>query len=97
MPRLPIIPIESDGTICLQDSSFPSFYMEDFSVLGLRVGNLTTAVRILEKNGIRIYNGQGLNELSLQEKDEIPHIIQLLNANGVSCDIADIVEHVYQG
>ncbi len=97
MPRLPIIPNESDTTIYFPDSSFPPFYMEDFSVLGLRVGNLTTAVRVLEKNGIRIFKGQGFNELSFQVKDEIPHIIQLLTANGISCAIADIVEHVYQG
>lgn len=97
MPRLPIIPNESDVTICLPDSSFPSFYMEDFSVLGLRVGNLTTAVRILEKNGIRIYKAQGYSELSLQKTDQIPHIMHLLKENDISCAIADIVEHVYQG
>ena len=97
MPRLPMIPNESGTTICFPDSLFPPFYMEDFSVLGLRVGNLTTAVRVLEKNGIRINKGQGFNELSLREKDEIPHIIQLLTTNGISCAIADIVEHVYQG
>jgi hypothetical protein len=97
MPRLPIIPNESDITICLPDSSFPSFYMEDFSVLGLRVGNLTTAVRVLEKNGICINKAQGYSELLLQKKDQIPHIIQLLNENDISCAITDIVEHVYQG
>ena len=97
MPRLPIIPNESGATICFPDSSFPPFYMEDFSVLGLRVGNLTTAVRVLEKNGIRIHKAQGFSELFLQKKDQIPDIIQLLNENDISCAIADIVEHVYQG
>ena len=97
MPRLPIIPIEFDATIYLPDNSFPSFYMEDYTVLGLRVGNLDAAVSLLEKNGIRIFESPGFHELSIEKRDEIPNIIQLLNANGISCLIADIVEQMYQG
>jgi len=97
MPRLPIIPIEFDATICLPDSSLPSFYMEDYTVLGLRVGNLDAALRLLEKNGISLFKNPGYSELSIQKRDEIPHIIQLLNANDISCVFADIVEQVYQG
>ena len=97
MPRLPIIPSELDATIYLPDNSFPSFYMEDYTVLGLRVGNLDAAVSLLEKNGIRIFKNQGCRELSIEKRDEIPNIIQLLNANDISCIIADIVEQVYQG
>ena len=97
MPRLPIIPSESDATICLPENSFPSFYMEDYTVLGLRVGNLDAALRLLEKNGISIFKSPGYSELSIERRDEIPTIIQLLNANDISCVIADIVEQVYQG
>jgi hypothetical protein len=97
MPRLPIIPSELDATIYLPDNSFPPFYMEDYTVLGLRVGNLDAAVSLLEKNGIRIFKNQGCRELSIEKRDEIPNIIQLLNANDISCVIADIAEQVYQG
>jgi hypothetical protein len=97
MPRLPIMPSELNATIYLPDSSLPSFYMEDFTVLGLRVGNLDAALRLLEKNGISIFKCPGYSELSIQQRDQIPHIIQLLNANDISCVIADIVEQVYQG
>ena len=97
MLRLPIIPSESDATIYLPDSSLPSFYMEDFTVLGLRVGNLDAALRLLEKNGISIFKSPGYSELSIQQRDQIPHIIQLLHANDISCIITDIVEQVYQG
>ena len=96
MLRLPIIPIELDATI-LPDRSLPYFYMEDFTVLGLQVGNLDAALRLLEKNGISFFNGPGYSELSIRQRDQIPHIIQLLNANDISCTIADIVEQVYQG
>ena len=97
MPRLPILPNESNATICLPDSLLPSFYMEDYTVLGLRVGNLDAAVRLLKKNGISIFKSPGYSELSIEKRDEIPNIIQLLNANDISCVIADIVEQVYQG
>ena len=97
MPRLPIIPIESDATVCLPDNIFPSFYMEDFTVLGLRVGNISAADRVLEKNCIRIIKKSGYSELPIEKSEQIPHIVRLLNANDISCVIADIVEQVYQG
>jgi hypothetical protein len=71
--------------------------MEDYTVLGLWVGDLAEAVRVLEKNGISIYKNTGYSELSFEQKDQIPPIIHLLNANGISCVMADIVEQVYQG
>ena len=97
MPRLPLLPNDIATAICLPDSTLPSFYMEDYTVLGLRVGDLAGAVRILEKNDIPIYKNPGFSELSFKQRDEIPQIIQLLNANDISCVMADIVEQVYQG
>jgi hypothetical protein len=97
MLRLPIISSELDTTVYLPDNSLPSFYMEDFTVLGLRVGNLDAALRLLEKNGISIFSGPGYSELSIQQRDQIPHIIRLLNENDISCTMADIVEQLYQG
>ena len=97
MLRLPIISNESNDTTYLPDSSLPSFYMEDYTVLGLRVGNLNAADRVLEKNGIRIIKKSGYSELPIEKSEQIPHIVQLLIANDISCVIADIVEQVYQG
>jgi hypothetical protein len=97
MPRLPIIASESDATVYLLDNSLPSFYMEDYTVLGLRVGNLDTTLRLLEKNGIGLFKSPGYTELFIEKRDEIPHIIQLLNANDISCVMTDILDQVYQG
>lgn len=97
MPRMPIVSTESNTSICLPNSLLPTFYMEDYTILGLRVGNLGAAVRLLEKNGIALLKKAGYIELSVEQKDQILNIIQLLRANDVSCDIADIVEQVYQG
>ena len=97
MPSLPIIPSDLSDAIHLPDCSLPTFYMEDFTVLGLRVGNLDAAVRLLEKNGFRILKSPDCPEVSIKKSDELPHIIQLLKANDISCETADIVEQVYQG
>ena len=97
MPRLPIVPSESDATVYLPDNSLPSFYMEDFTILGFRVGSLDAALRVLEKNGINIMKSPEYSELSVEKRDQIPHIIQLLNANDISCVMGDIVDQVYQG
>ena len=97
MPRMPIVSAESNTSICLPNSLLPTFYMEDYTILGLRVGNLGAAVRLLEKNGIALLKKAGYIELSVEQKDQILNIIQLLRANDVSCDIADIVEQIYQG
>lgn len=97
MPRMPIVSTESNTSICLPNSLLPTFYMEDYTILGLRVGNLGAAVRLLEKNGIALLKKAGYIELSVEQKDQILNIIQLLRANDVSCDIADIVEQIYQG
>jgi hypothetical protein len=97
MQRLPIIASELDATVCLSERLFPTFYMEDFTVLGLRVANLAAALRVLEKNGISVFKNPVYAEVSIQQRDQIPHIVELLNENDVSCAIADIVEQVYQG
>jgi hypothetical protein len=97
LPRLPIMSIESDAVTCLPDSSLPNFYMADHTVLGLRVGNLDATVRVLKKSGINVFKGPDYNELSIGKIDQLPHIIQLLNANNISCVIADVLEEVYQG
>ena len=45
MPRMPILANESNPPICLPDSLLATFYMEDYTVLGLRVGNSGAAIR----------------------------------------------------
>jgi hypothetical protein len=63
MPRMPIVSNESNTPICLPDSLLPTFYMEDYTVLGLRVGNLGAAVRLLGKNGIALLKQSLLHPL----------------------------------
>ena len=97
MPRLPIVSNQLNTALCLRNSLLPTFYMEDYSVLGLRVGDLGAARQVLEENGITLLKKQGYIELSVDNKEQIPHIIQMLESKEILCEIAVIVEHVYQG
>jgi hypothetical protein len=97
MARLPILPIKSKDRVCLPDSLLPQFYMEDHTILGLRVENPAAAVLVLEANGFRTFQNHGYTELSINQKNQLPHVIQLLNSNDISCVLADIVDQVYQG
>ena len=96
MTRLPILSNEPDA-VCLPDNLLPTFYMEDHSVLGLRVGNINAALRLLEDNGISSFRKPDYSELSIDHRDQIPVIVKLLNSNNISCTITDIVEQAYQG
>jgi hypothetical protein len=71
--------------------------MEDHTILGLRVENPAAAVLVLEANGFRTFQNHGYTELSINQKNQLPHVIQLLNSNDISCVLADIVDQVYQG
>jgi hypothetical protein len=97
MPHLLIIPSDADAAICLPDMPLPSFYMEDYTVLGLKVGDLEAAAQLLKNDGIHIFEGPNYSQLSLEHRQQIPHIIRLLKANDISCEFADVVEQVYQG
>ena len=97
MPRMPIVSNESNSAICLPNRLLPTFYMDDYTVLGLRVGNLGAALKLLEKKGITLLKEQGYTELSFEKTDQLPGIIHMLESNDIPCEIADIVEHVYQG
>ena len=96
MARLPIFD-DRRSEKYVPDNLLPSFYMEDFTILGLRVGNLEQAAKLLGKNGIDVIEGDGGLELSVEGPDRLPAIAYLLHSNGITCDITDIVEQVYQG
>jgi hypothetical protein len=75
----------------------PIFYMSDYSVLGLLVDNLEKAVGVLGKNHFFVTEQAGDVEVVVDTPDRLPKIVQVLNANGVHCEIADVVGGIYQG
>jgi hypothetical protein len=75
----------------------PTFYMEDFSVLGFRVSDCNQAIRILEQHAFIIKRDDGCIAVNIERASRIVEILQLLNKNGTQSEIADIAEEMYQG
>lgn len=75
----------------------PTFYMEDFSVLGFRVSDCDQAVKILERHAFIIKRSDGCIAVNIERASRIQEVLHLLNENGTQCEIADIAEEMYQG
>lgn len=75
----------------------PLFYMSDYSVLGLKVDRLEESIGIMEAGGFRVEKTEWGPEVVVQEPGQVVSIMDLLAARGVSAEIADLIDGVYQG
>jgi hypothetical protein len=75
----------------------PTFYMEDFSVIGLRVKDCDQAVRMLDRHAFSLKRVDGTMLVKIVTVSQMHDVVQLLNAEGLECEIADIAERMYQG
>ena len=75
----------------------PVFYMNDFSKMGLRVHPCDEALRVLEENRYELIRDNDGFHVAIDGAAQVPTVMQLLNGHGVHCEIADVVDQVYQG
>jgi hypothetical protein len=75
----------------------PTFYMNDFSVIGLRVKDCERAVRMLDQHAFSLKQVEGTLLVKIETASRMHRAMQLLNAEGLECEIADIAETMYQG
>lgn len=75
----------------------PVFYMSDYSVLGLKVDRLGESIGIVEGGGFPVEKTEWGPEIVVQEPGQVVSILDLLAARGVSAEIADLIDGVYQG
>ena len=75
----------------------PAFYMNDFSVMGLRVSDCTATFALLASHGYALRHRQGCRGVAIRTAAEIRPIIELLAENGIGGEMADLVDQVYQG
>ena len=75
----------------------PTFYMEDFSVIGLRVSDRARAIEILARHAYPIHRANDNLEIGIASPPEMMSAVRLLNENGLRCELADIAEDMYQG
>lgn len=75
----------------------PTFYMEDFSVLGLRVNDCEQAIRILDRHSFTVRQMRGNTAVDIDTAVQMQAVVQLLADNGLDCEIGDLVDGIYQG
>jgi hypothetical protein len=75
----------------------PTFYMSDYSVLGLLVDRPEEAVRVLGEHKFPLTETDCGAELAIDRPGGLQEMVHLLSAQGLRCEIADVVTEVYQG
>ena len=88
--------MEKEGP-CDDDIDWPLFYMNDFSVLGLLVGNLNQAAQALEADGYRLVRSRCSAKVLFDNHGRLQNIFKTLEGNRIPFDTADLVSCVYQG
>ncbi len=97
MPTFQIVSHKNEQQFGPDPHDLPTFYMEDFSLLGFRVSDCEKALRILEKSTFSMRR-DGLNPaVHLQDSAQAATVVRLLSEGGVRCDIADVAGGMYQG
>jgi len=97
MGALPILQKDQNQRACLGNKNLPANYMSDYSVLGLVVGRLDAALRILKEKKFEVLQKSGGFEITIDGAGRMSEIVNLLHRNGIDYTLADIVDQVYQG
>ncbi len=97
MGALPVLQQGSRAPFCLSDHSLPLFYMNDFSVLGLLVSDLDITYKLLVNQNLAIERKADHIAISIERPGQMSKIVNLLDRNGIHCEITDIADQIYQG
>jgi hypothetical protein len=100
MPFLPIVtrPENRDqGTAESPTGPLPTFYMNDYSVMGLRVSDCDAALALLTARRYAVARRHGCHGVVVGSADDIRVIAGLLAESGLGAEMTDIVAQIYQG
>jgi len=97
MTYYPIVSRNQRQMEAVDHRPLPDFYTEDFSIFGLRVSDCRRTVQILDAHSFTLEDsGRGV-AVNIEPAAQIGDVVQLLQENGVACEIADVAEGMYQG
>ena len=88
--------VEKD-TDCQDVIEWPLRYMNDFSVLGLRVESLSKALEILEADGYRVLRRRCSATISFENSDRFKNIFETLARHRIEHGMSDLMGCAYQG
>lgn len=79
------------------DAHLPTFYMNDYSIMGLRVDRLDDTRTILDNHYFSVTETAGGIVVEICSFEGISEICGMLEAQGIEWAITDLVENIYQG
>ncbi|MGB5747989.1 MAG: hypothetical protein WBM69_13465 [Desulfobacterales bacterium] len=97
MGALPILQKSQKQQACPGDQNLPANYMSDYSVLGLVVDRLDTALQLLKEKKFKVQEKADGFKIAIDGVGRMTDVFTLLNQNGIEYTLADIVDQVYQG
>jgi hypothetical protein len=101
MGTLPVLPKYSEHlgskNPYVIDRALPSYYMADYSVLGILVGEYQEAIRILEENDFPVIQKGNSFEVVIENEARLQKVFRVLKGYGIDYEITDVVDQVYQG
>ena len=75
----------------------PIFYMNDYSVLGLRVSDCAATFKLLAAHRYTVTDRDGCRGIVIRSAADIRQLLALLTKNGLQGEMADIADQMYQG
>jgi hypothetical protein len=80
----------------LEAHPLPPFYMEDFSILGIRVTDYPTAHAFLRQAGYKIIACHGSGDIKLPHISDLPKLLDQLKEHGIDATFSDVADTIYQ-
>jgi hypothetical protein len=80
----------------IEQLDLPLFYMGDFSLLGIVVGDVASASRSLRQAGYKVLDKNGAADIFFHGPQQLPTLLEVLHQAGVDAELRDIAETLYQ-
>jgi hypothetical protein len=79
------------------EGPLPTFYMNDFSIMGLRVSDCAATVNLLRRHRFAVGHRREKLGVDIRNAADVRQIIGLLAEHGLAAELADVAEQIYQG
>lgn len=80
----------------LETCPLPTFYMEDFSILGIIVENYDSARAVLKKYGYHTVDRESGSDILVEHVKQIGTVMNTLRHHGIAAEFSDIADTMYQ-
>jgi hypothetical protein len=80
----------------LEHLDLPLFYMGDYTLLGIVVGDVASAGRTLRQAGYKVLDKNGAADIFFHGPQQLPMLLEVLHKGGIRAELRDIAEALYQ-